>query len=250
MKKIETTNILGNSGAPFLAKTHDHYVESILESTSSIIKGILANYTTGNIVIINGCAVTFNGGGTSTITAGAVYYNGEIYQVDAASIATPANTLVWGIVTTYRAGDPIVWSDGVSRNLHSVLKMSLTNAVTGTGLADYNAAIVINLMYNNWSTLTLLNSYTGNVYYRNTPFGFQMTGVISTHTVTSIIVGNVPAAFRPITQKQFIANSTSIGTAYIGVLMTNGDIQLVQPGGGAAVNGDSACLTAFLPLSI
>lgn len=143
MKKIETTNIAALAGAPFIKATHDHINESRAEVTSAIIKGLLGTYTTNDIIILHGCTVTANIPGTSSVTAGAIYYNGEIYEVDAnASISSPSDTLVWSIATTYRAGDPIQWADGNSRNLHRIDKFQLTNAVSGSGLADYNGATV------------------------------------------------------------------------------------------------------------
>jgi hypothetical protein len=144
MKKIDTTNIAGSAKAPYIKDTHDHYKESIQESTSFIVKGILGAYTEGDLIVLYGCEVTANIPGTSSITGGAIYLSGEIYQVDAnASISTPANTLVWGVVTTYIASDSTLeWSDGVIRDLHRIDKLALTNAVTGSGLADYNGVTV------------------------------------------------------------------------------------------------------------
>jgi hypothetical protein len=147
MKKIETTNIAALAKAPYLKATHDQYTETIQETTASIIKGLLGPYTTGDVIILHGCVVTATIPGTSSVTAGAIYYNGEIYQVDAnASIATAANTLVWNTVTTYRSGDPVQWSDLTSRNLHAEVKFVLSNAVSGTGIANYNGATVKYMM--------------------------------------------------------------------------------------------------------
>ncbi len=93
---------------------------------------------------MHGCVVTASIPGTSSVTAGSIYYNGEIYEVEVnASIASAANTLVWNIVTSYIASDStLTWSDGTIRNLHSIARFVLSNAVTGTGIADYNGATV------------------------------------------------------------------------------------------------------------
>lgn len=143
MKKIETTNIAALAKAPFLKATHDQYTETIQETTAAIVTGLIGSYTTGDVIILHGCVVVANIPGTSTVTAGAIYYNGEIYQVDAnASILSPANTLVWNTATTYRSGDPVQWSDLTTRNLHAEVKFVLSNAVSGSGIANYNGATV------------------------------------------------------------------------------------------------------------
>ncbi len=144
MKKIETTNIAGTQDAPFIKATFDHLNEANLNSTSDIIKGLLGTYTTNDIIVLFGCVVTATIPGTSSITAGAIYYNGEIYEVDANAslVTTGSDILVWGIATTYRAGDPIKWSDGENRNLHQIDKFALSAGLSGSGLANYNGATV------------------------------------------------------------------------------------------------------------
>lgn len=145
MKKIDTTNISGLAKAPFIKDTHDHIKESIQESTGNIVKGLLGSYTTGDLIVLYGCVVSATIPGTSSITAGAIYYNGEIYEVDASAslITTGSDTLVWGVVTTYLAADSsLTWSDGVIRNLHRIDKLALSAGASGSGIANYNGATV------------------------------------------------------------------------------------------------------------
>ncbi len=149
MKKIDTTNISGLAKAPFIKDTHDHIKESIQETTSELAKGLIGVYTTGDIVILWGCVVDVTSGsipgtGTATLTAGAVYYNGEIYAVDANAALETTNpqTLIWEVATTYASGDPVVWSDATSRNLHQIDKLQLVAGTVGAGLADYDESIV------------------------------------------------------------------------------------------------------------
>lgn len=170
MKKIETSAIVGNAGLPIIKATHDQWNENSAEITSSIIKGLLGSYTTGDLIVLHGCVVTIASGaipgtGTANNTAGAIYYNGEIYQVDAnASLLSTTNpqTLVWQIVTTYRAGDPVYWSDGVARNQHREDKMHLVAATAGSGLANYdNTSTLPYLMAGGPNAaMPLINSYT------------------------------------------------------------------------------------------
>jgi hypothetical protein len=157
MKKIDTTNIAGSAKAPFIKDTHDHYKEAIAEATSESVKGLLGGYTTNDLIVLWGCTVTVTGGaipgtGTATLSAGAIYYNGEIYPVDAnlALATTNPQTLIWSVATTYIASDSTLeWSDGVIRDLHQIDKLALSAGTTGSGLADYDGATV---------------KYTGGIY--------------------------------------------------------------------------------------
>lgn len=159
MKKIDTSSIAGLAKAPFIADTHDHIKESVLESTAQIVKGLLNGYTTNDLIILYGCVVAVTGGsipgtGTATLTAGAIYYNGEIYEVDAnAGLATTnPQTLIWEVVTTYLAADStLTWSDGTIRDLHQIDKLRLVAGTVGAGLADFDDA-----------TVKRLSSYTEN----------------------------------------------------------------------------------------
>jgi hypothetical protein len=149
MKKIDTTNITGLQGAPFLKATHDHYKEAMQEINTSTVKALLDPYAANDVIILYGCDVTVTSGsipgtGTATLSAGAIYYNDEIYQVDANAGLSTTNpqTLIWSIDTSYRAGDPVEWSDGPTRDMHQIDKFLLSAGTAGTGLANYDAATV------------------------------------------------------------------------------------------------------------
>lgn len=142
MKKFKTDQISGNAKAPILKATLDQWNENSLELSNSLVLAGLFSYTTDDVVILHGCVVDDNIPGTSTVTAGAIYYNGEIFQVEAASIPSAANTLVWNKVTTYRSGDPVGWMDGTPRDQHRQDKFVLSNAASGSGIADFDDSTV------------------------------------------------------------------------------------------------------------
>jgi hypothetical protein len=144
MKKIETVNIAGSQDAPFVKQTFDHYNESIAEVTAAIVESTFnQDYNTGDVVILSGCIIDpVNIPGDSDVTAGKIYYNGEIFLVDADTVTTSGSeVLVWNIVETYAAGDPIEWSDGINRNLHLIRKFALQAGLSGSGLADYDETL-------------------------------------------------------------------------------------------------------------
>lgn len=142
-RKFETSAIIDPVTAPVTGRSLEHINSAYDELGSQLARTLISSYTTNDVVILYGCVVTANIPGTSSVTAGAIYYNGRIYSVDTnASISSPSNTLVWSIATTYIAGDPATFSDGSINNFHQIQKFQLTNAVSGSGIADYNAATV------------------------------------------------------------------------------------------------------------
>lgn len=143
-RKFDVTNIIDPAKAPLTKRSLTHLNSAYDELTKQMIESsFVVPYTTNDIVILSGCEVTANIPGTSEVTAGQIYYNGRIYDVDAnASISSPSNTLVWSIVESVVAGDPATFSDGNSYNFHIIEKFVLSNAVSGSGIADYNGATV------------------------------------------------------------------------------------------------------------
>jgi hypothetical protein len=147
MKKIKTTAIAGTVKAPFVKKTFEHYNEAIEENDNAIMRALIPTaWATGNIVKLFGSVVTASIPGTSSITAGAAYYNGEIYLIDANAslVTTGSQTLVWVVETTYASGDPVQYSDGNSYDQHEIRKLKLQAGASGSGLMNYNASTVRN----------------------------------------------------------------------------------------------------------
>ena len=228
MKKIETTNIAGIVKAPYIKVTHDHYVQSIRETTAQLVLSEIGSYTANDIIILRGCEVVVTGSTpgitTATLSAGAIYYNGEIYEVDAnGSLATTGTqTYYWEVVTTYAGGDPIVWSDGISRNLHRIDKLQLVNGTSGDGLGDYDASTV---KYKNYTTPTAFQTSLSVFSNSNctSPAGvcniirvgntvtmsFRATMIVTTGASLSGI------AFDVVDKFDFIASTTMVGTLQV-----------------------------------
>lgn len=111
-----------------------------------IIKGLLGSYTADDLIILWGCVISATIPGSSTITAGAIFYNGIIYKVPAATVVTTGSqTLVFKI-------DSLVQPSVIV----------LTNDLSGTGIANFNLATVKYLKGFGFSQNA--NTPTGNVY--------------------------------------------------------------------------------------
>ena len=248
MRKIETTNISGSQKAPFVKATFDEYTSNMLDITTTLYRSIADIYATDDVVVLYGAVVTANIPGTSAVTAGAIYYNGEIYQVDAnASISSPANTLVWNIVTSYASGDPVDWSDGVPRNLHAIRKFVLTNGASLSGLKDYNAATLYKLRDRIRGIRTDLTPYLVNSYtaFSVTPIArldldgnVKMYGGVSAPVAAvNITLMTLPVGLRPTAKRVFIVGNQSgtAGQSAFVLQIDNTGIITMSTVGGAAI---------------
>lgn len=175
MKDINTSLVTSTSRQPFHNWSLEHVQEGIKENDDSLVKGILntmnIGYTTNDVIILYGCVLTGNysgAGNAYSVTAGAVYYNGEVYQVDAVSgTISGTNVLIGTVTTTYNANDPAQFSDGTMNNVHRIKKMVISQAGTGTGTKDYSSWGTIKRAYSLTSSSSQSTSSTSMVDVTN-----------------------------------------------------------------------------------
>lgn len=147
MKRLDTSNISGSVGQPVTDNTLDFIQDAHKETIDALIQGLLGSYTTGDLIKLYGCSVTFPGSlpGTGSITAGAIYYNGEVYLVDAnASISVGSGQTIVFVTDDQPDGsaDPVKLTNGVDVYVHRVRKIKAQAGASGSGIADYNGAVV------------------------------------------------------------------------------------------------------------
>lgn len=93
------------------------------------VKGIVSTY--GN-VILSGCKVTFNESASRyEWTEGYIVINGEVYKVEAGSLAGSEDTvLYWKTVST--EGQKEIFENSSEHNIYQYRKVTLTDTVTAT----------------------------------------------------------------------------------------------------------------------
>lgn len=143
MRKIKTSDITTGVGMPIKSGTLDQLQLAYQEALDALAKysvGLSANDST-NFHVLYGCVNS--GSGTSyVISAGAIYYNGEIYLTDTQSITTTGSNVVVGtITTTYNTtnADPVTFTDSSSKYVHEIRKIVWSNAASGSGSVNYSS---------------------------------------------------------------------------------------------------------------
>ncbi|MFD0997668.1 hypothetical protein ACFQ21_00050 [Ohtaekwangia kribbensis] len=138
MKKILTGNIVENvRRQPFNKASVDHIQEAYTEIISELVKGIVNDEA--GVMCIRGCVDSDAGATAWNISAGAVAYNGEVYLVPAFVGSHGSNVPVLSLTTTYRAGDPVKFSDNNEYNVHEIKTAVWSMGASGSGLVDFSA---------------------------------------------------------------------------------------------------------------
>lgn len=141
MKKLQ----LYTGGHPNSLDDYEHIQEGHIESLNAVIAGLIFPNTA---CILTGCV--FNG---TALTAGTLFYNNEVFYVDAQSIVASVND-VWFIVNeTVRNNTSVIYLDTNAQNVHLERKAKLQ---AGGGDIQYNTILRLeNILYSRLGISTL-----------------------------------------------------------------------------------------------
>lgn len=161
MRKLKTSNITASAEFPVKEGTLQHMQLAYQEALNALALNVVgrnANQAVG--YILYGC-VNSGSSGSMNVSAGAIYYNGEVFLVDAFTLAV-SNTAVGSIATTYFStnADPVTFTNGISYNVHEIRKIVFTNGASGSGIFDFNDLLTTPLILRRNNQVALGSSYT------------------------------------------------------------------------------------------
>lgn len=146
MRTLSTSNITSTAQMPIKSGTLDHiqlaYQEAFTALANSIIHRLPDN---ANFYILYGC-VNSGSGLNYIISAGAIYYNGEVFLVDATTFTATSGQVAVGNIAITQYGvnaDPVTFSNGSSYNVHNVRKIVFASGVSGSGICDLANALQV-----------------------------------------------------------------------------------------------------------
>ena len=242
----------------FLEYAHEEEVHN------TIVSMIGSNYNPNIVYILWGCTLSTSGGNT-TISSGAIFYQGsnligEVYSVYGNTIKTPpvGNVVVCNLLTSNyivtsglgnAAADPVVFTNGSSLNVHNVRTMAIGSGASGSGTisgdpySNYSNLIKSFPQFTSsgvvFSTGLLATTNVGSPYYN---FEFNISGnVVNLSGVVFIAnaVGGgtlniitlpsiaIPSSQVPINPVNNCTNSTNLW------ILPNGEIILNSSGAGS-----------------
>jgi len=140
MKKVLSNGITSSSQQPYTKKTHEWYNSMASEAAEALVKALIpASAYTGKLVILSGCKLTGTNPGARTVSGGWVWYDGEIFRVNADSFTTSGSEIgVWSIDTT---STNLTFSDSASKPVHQERTFVISNGLAGSGLFDEDESV-------------------------------------------------------------------------------------------------------------
>jgi hypothetical protein len=130
MNRILTTNAA--DGQPFLSPTSlDMLQDAYKTGFADIVKSMIGStYSASVPYVLWGCETT----STPSITAGALFFNGEVITVAAWAPGVACLSSVPGlnIVASYAASDPVTYESGASHNTHQIRTAVASCGTSGT----------------------------------------------------------------------------------------------------------------------
>ncbi len=152
---------------PIKSGTLNHIQSAYQEAISAAIQGFIGQaYNPAAAYILNGCINT-GSGGNYAISAGAVFYNGEVLLVPAASFAVSGSNVAVGVINTAfdtnpaDNADPVAFTDGSSYNVHQIRTVVFQPGLSGSGAFDFSALQnpALNITSSNTGLLTISGTY-------------------------------------------------------------------------------------------
>lgn len=203
MKKIDTSNIVENTRRqPFTKASYDHLQQAFQEVFTDILKGLTSD--AAGVVVLHGCLDADPDADDYDISAGALLYQGEVFQIDAFVGSDAVQVPVLSIETTYHANDPVKFTDNNDFNVHEIRKMAWTMGASGSGIADFDELVSFKERIADYEDANIapLNDWVaagGSMKLRRWGKVHCLSGAIAPGDATSIIFMNTsffPAGFK------------------------------------------------------
>lgn len=161
MKKLDTSAVSTTVGLPIKSGSLQHIQAAYTEAIAEIVKALVnQGYDSTKVYILNGL-INSGSGSHFIISAGSVFFNGEVYLVDAVDITVSGPNVIVGTITTsfFSAAnaDGVEFTDGIVRNIHQIRKVVLSAGLSGSGTANYLSFLAIN------ENIPQLNPTTGGI---------------------------------------------------------------------------------------
>jgi len=191
MKKLDLSSINSSNSFPLKEGTLDFLQLAYQEGLTAIANNLIGKADSTNGYILWGCVNT-GSGLNYVIPAGGIFYNDEIYLVDATTFtASSGNVAVANIgISQYTSNaDPVTFTDGISRNVHNVRKIIFSDGTSGSGIFDFTALKTTGVGLKNDVEATLPSSYT--VTFEQNKAVFFTSATVST-TITFDFTSAVP----------------------------------------------------------
>lgn len=236
MKKVDYSQILSGRKQPFKKGTWKHLQEAYTDVISDMLVAQIGDSYAGRVVyILYGC-VNFVAGGNNNISAGAVFFGGEVYH-HSGSVFTVSGGAPVILANrqfsnyTDPTADPVTFSDSSTGNVHNIRNVTFANGTVNTGtLSGNHWSNFSELVRLNYETV-LMNSFTlpRTITFSNDKSILPLA-LISGGTLTLSEVNGIAGKKVLIHLHNFLGSPASFAvTSSSGSFITIGDTSIVVP---------------------
>ena len=138
---------------------HQESLDDLIHLQEALSEGQTAGLAAAGLdfskaYILKGCEISEDDAGFANVTAGFIFYNGEVFEVLAQQKIPEAQNYGWVLDETDRAGNPVMYANNIPHSPHNIRRLKLVDASTGVPLVLHQAL---------WHTKVALGSEGGIV---------------------------------------------------------------------------------------
>lgn len=153
MRKIDITDISNEAQMTFPSGVLSHMDLQVLETANGMCQAIVGSlgYDPTKAYVLFGCVNT-GIGSNYVISAGAIFFNGEIYTVPAATFTISGPNVAVATIGSipYTGGgtnaDPVLFTDGNTHDVLDIFQITISAGLSGSGNANYTDFIFVSLV--------------------------------------------------------------------------------------------------------
>ena len=139
MKILNISDVSTSNAMPIKSGTLQFLQDAHKEAIAGLVTNVIPTPLANTIYILSGCKNS-TVAPIHTLSAGVLYYNGEIFNFDGATFTLTGLQKAYARIETTQYltnADPVQFTDGVSRNVHNIRKIVIENTVTSSGLPEF-----------------------------------------------------------------------------------------------------------------
>lgn len=139
MKVLNISDISSSNAMPIKSGTLQFLQDAHKEALAGLVTNVIPTPIANTIYILSGCKNSTTAP-IHTLSAGVLFYNGEIFNFDGATFTLTGLQKAYARIETTQYltnADPVQFTDGVSRNVHNVRKIVIENTTVSSGLPEF-----------------------------------------------------------------------------------------------------------------
>jgi len=195
MKKLIVTGITDSAQLKIKTGTLQFLQDANAEAFQAVIIAAIGPTYSPTIVYKLYGVINSGTGNSYTISAGAVFYGGEVYLVDAVTFtASGAQVGVLNVVVTQYTtnADPVTLTDSTVVNVHNIRKIVISAGTSGSTISDFSAISAFSFYVPAQLNLTASGLATVSGTYPNLKINVPAaTNLYPALYAGSVTVGNV-----------------------------------------------------------